>query len=444
MRPADNINDLIKKLKLKASADLDKRVHNNISKALAESDKHVLSEVEETESVVIQPNIGRTIMKNPITKLAAAAAIIITCVIGLSLWRTTSSGIALADVLTSIEQATCYMYQLSSTMTQQQNNNKGTYTILITQEGIKLTAEVTDPEEEIKGGLLPEMYLLPYKNVWIALSHKTKKYVRMKFDDTMMESLKKYNDPRAIIEQILSCNHTSLGQSVTDGITVEGFQTNDLAYKGGFLGQADLGWEPEKVDVKIWVDINTFLPVRSEEDILMKDGTHLHEVSSDFRWNVPIDKASFEPNIPDDYTSPVGDLIFPPTDEENAIKGLRIYADLAGNYPNSLDKQIIKQESKKLIWGDNASWEELTADEMTRRTNDMATPILILAEFYKTLVVDEKEPAYYGQSVTPKDTNKVLLRWRISDNEYRAIYGDLHAETVTLEKLAELESALPK
>ena len=39
---------------------------------------------------------------------------------------------------------------------------------------------------------------------------------------------------------------------------------------------------------------------------------------------------------------------------------------------------------------------------------------------------------------------KVLLRWKVSENEYRVIFGDLHAETVSPEKLAELEKALPK
>jgi hypothetical protein len=36
------------------------------------------------------------------------------------------------------------------------------------------------------------------------------------------------------------------------------------------------------------------------------------------------------------------------------------------------------------------------------------------------------------------------MRWKVSDKEYRVIFGDLHAETVTPEKLAELEKALPK
>ena len=58
MRPADNINETIKKLKLKASTDLDRRVHGDISRALAASDR--------AKSPVTQPNIWRTIMNSRI------------------------------------------------------------------------------------------------------------------------------------------------------------------------------------------------------------------------------------------------------------------------------------------------------------------------------------------------------------------------------------------
>jgi hypothetical protein len=85
MRPADNINDLMKKLKLKASTDLDRRIRDDISKALAESNKHALSEVEGTESAFTQPNIGRTIMKSRIAKLAAAAVILIAVAISVTI-----------------------------------------------------------------------------------------------------------------------------------------------------------------------------------------------------------------------------------------------------------------------------------------------------------------------------------------------------------------------
>jgi hypothetical protein len=62
-----------------------------------------------------------------------------------------------------------------------------------------------------------------------------------------------------------------------------------------------------------------------------------------------------------------------------------------------------------------------------------------LGMFYMTLVQDKKEPVYYGQSVGPDDVEKVLLRWKVSENEYRVIFGDLSARDVSADELALLE-----
>jgi hypothetical protein len=47
--------------------------------------------------------------------------------------------------------------------------------------------------------------------------------------------------------------------------------------------------------------------------------------------------------------------------------------------------------------------------------------------------------AYYGKTVGPNDKNKVLLRWKLDNGKYQVIFGDLRAETVTAERLRELE-----
>ena len=57
-----------------------------------------------------------------------------------------------------------------------------------------------------------------------------------------------------------------------------------------------------------------------------------------------------------------------------------------------------------------------------------------------TLVQDQNEPACYGQTVGPDDAEAVLLRWKISDEKYRVIFGDLSTLDVTAEKLKELEN----
>ena len=77
MRPADNIEKLIKKLHMSASAKLDKRVHSGISMALEESEK--------TKSAKLKPKIWRIIMKSRITKFAAAAVIIIAVILSMNL-----------------------------------------------------------------------------------------------------------------------------------------------------------------------------------------------------------------------------------------------------------------------------------------------------------------------------------------------------------------------
>ena len=50
-------------------------------------------------------------MKSPLTKLAIAAVVLLACGIGLSLWRTTGSGIALADVLARVEKVKAVRYK---------------------------------------------------------------------------------------------------------------------------------------------------------------------------------------------------------------------------------------------------------------------------------------------------------------------------------------------
>ncbi len=48
--------------------------------------------------------------------------------------------------------------------------------------------------------------------------------------------------------------------------------------------------------------------------------------------------------------------------------------------------------------------------------------------------------AYDGETVGPKDSAKILLRWRLEDGRYQVIYGDLRAEAVTAQRLRTLEA----
>ena len=69
MKPAEKIEKLIKRLHFKASAEMHDRTINDALEAQAKLKKR--------KSAKPEPSIGRTIMKSKITKLAAAAALII-------------------------------------------------------------------------------------------------------------------------------------------------------------------------------------------------------------------------------------------------------------------------------------------------------------------------------------------------------------------------------
>jgi len=461
MKSFQNIQKIVAKFKVKPGPEMRSKVLDEALEIQRNQNQQSISDTK--------LNIWRIIMKSPITKLATAAVAAIACFIGLSLWRTTGSGIALADVLARVEQVKAYSFKRtlhfwSEKVTGKDPNTpyiRGTF--LISQEyGWKGKIEHLDPN----GGdsTFDEYCVLPQKNTTIAISHKKKKYTRKQQDDGWIERVQKANiditDPHTFLKQMLKTKYESLGRSTMDGIEVEGFRTTD---PNSLVGTSSSNSGPSKrLDQKLWVDVKTRLPVRCDAtwvdfDQMENKKKYERHVLYDFQWDVPVASADFEPVIPEGYASWV---VKYPTHitEENAIQGLKVLVELLGKYPENIyhivpenindDAPTVLRLAEKSETPAAMRLKEeikgLTDDEINNKLVDFLMPIRGLGRFYRYLQFDKKDPAYYGKTVTPKDTDKVLMRWKVSDNEYRVIYGDLDTETVTPEKLAELEAALPK
>ncbi len=386
-------------------------------------------------------------MKSPFAKLAIAATVVIACLMGLFLWTGTQSSVALGDVLARLEQVNAYMYQMSILTTgpsvgDTPVEHEVRATALISQElGTKMTMERDRiiPGPDGAEPMLQETYMLPRQKKAVTLMPGQKKYMQIDLDDAAFkERLKQNHDPRTMVRQILDCQYTSLSRSTVDGVEVEGFQTTDPNYLGGMMGE---------VDVRIWVDVKTQLPVLLEMDMQMGD-MHMHAVIGDFQWDVVVDASEFEPVIPDDYTTlGGGPLQMPAMNEETAIQGLRLFAELGGRYPEKLDMVTLMSVMKDLAKRSVADGHQPEKDDMDERIKELTqtlTPVMGIGSFYMSLSQDQKHPAYYGDVVTPQDADQVLMRWQVSETEYRVIFGSLHAETVSAEALAELEKALPR
>ncbi len=392
-------------------------------------------------------------MRSPLTKLAAAAVVVLACVIGVSLWRTTGSGLALADVLARIEQVKVFRFQWSDKITgDKPYNSEVRGTMLISQEyGSQWTKEEADPN----GGwsTSQEVYRSPDMKTWTIIHPKQKKYLRLEYDDRQAEQFAEQmqeRDPRTLTKRILKYKYESMGRATMDGIEAEGFRTSDPNWTLANQYMENI----RRIDVKMWADVKTRLPVRYEEAYVHPDKFTGHFVIYDLQWNVPVAAAEFKPIIPDGYTGRV--VKYPAhITEEAAIQGLKVWVELLAKYPDpeivtnigDVAPTVLRLAETSDTGAAMRLREEtkgLTDDEISNKLVDFLMPIRGLAIFYSRLQQDEKDPAYYGKTVTPKDADKVLMRWKVSDNEYRVIFGDLHAETVSPQKLAELEAASPK
>ncbi|MHC4215515.1 MAG: hypothetical protein ACYSWP_19310, partial [Planctomycetota bacterium] len=78
-------------------------------------------------------------------------------------------------------------------------------------------------------------------------------------------------------------------------------------------------------------------------------------------------------------------------------------------------------------------------EKPTQEEMENILPIQGACLFYGKLVKENKDAAYYGETVTAQDVEKVLMRWKISDDQYRVIFGDLSTLDVSNDELAELE-----
>ena len=412
----------------------------------------VFNEPKQQSQKPVTPNgvLRRTIMKNPITKLAAAAVIIIAILVGLPFFSSNGSSVVLADVLERIEQTQAFMYRMKMTMTGAMmsgipdGKKEMEGTIVISNEyGMKMEITTTDADSGAEE-MTQQMYLLPDQKLMLLIMPGQKKYTRMELDDDLIARQKKQNnDPREMMKQILACKYTELGRSEINGIEVEGFETTDPMFSAGVA---------DNVEVKLWVDVKTWLPVLWEMDMKMNERMSMHGVISDFQWDIPVVASDFEPVIPEDYTAMIDDgYKVPSMTEEAALEGLEFFAEMSGKYPKKVGLMSLMQEfqallknRKDLIEAGQRLDEEmgrLTIEERSKNIMDLMRPVQSLGMFYMTLVQDKKEPAYYGDTVTVQDVEKVLMRWKVSDDEYRVIFGDLSALDVSADELAGLEKA---
>jgi hypothetical protein len=137
-------------------------------------------------------------------------------------------------------------------------------------------------------------------------------------------SLVEYVNPAntdGIIKLFGSERCARLGSRKFDGVRTEGFEVKDVKL---FSQVPRYLLRPENINIRIWVNNETLLPVRIEGEGLVRKGImtgfkefRYEEVMHSIEYDVEIDESIFEPNIPDDYI-----LIDPSNMAEKAQLGM--------------------------------------------------------------------------------------------------------------------------
>ncbi len=290
MEPIEDIEEIIRK---KLNATPDPALHDHILTRV----RQAKAEDEDTTPAHHEPVIRRTIMKNPITKLAVAAAVIAAVVLGLFEFADTGgpSGVVWAEVAQKVQASSGLTLRITGTGSMGPNDD---YII-------KYFSPVGSRTDSYKNGQIRRSNCSNYETMTSTyIYHETKNYISTEYWEGIEGFLEKDEDwtnPKYLVQKILSVEHRELGEKTIDGVLCEGLETSDPAVMGAELVEMV---DHIELHLELWVDAQTQYPVRFESTVTAEaEGEHIESdcVMDQFQWDVEIDPGLFTIEKPADY-----------------------------------------------------------------------------------------------------------------------------------------------
>ena len=206
-------------------------------------------------------------------------------------------------------------------------------------------------------------------------------------------------------------NGQPVGRRRIGDVEAEGFRVED----------AGMTWT-------VWIDPERKFPLIMETTV--RDGGENRDLSltlSDFHIDPPLDDSLFRLDPPDGYRVRKIDTPLTNNGEEALVNLLRMYAEAAdGFFPAKLDD--MKAISAKIP----KNWTGADDPKMVRFAQTVAGTVAFVQFVLKDAY------GYAPDKVKLGEADKILFWYRPKDARiYRAIFGDLHAEDVAVERLPE-------
>ncbi|HIJ52088.1 MAG TPA: hypothetical protein HPP66_02910 [Planctomycetes bacterium] len=344
-------------------------------------------------------NIRRIIMKSRITKLAAAAVIIIAVLVGIH--QIGGGTVTFADVIEPILNARTVIFDF---LIGEEESNPVMHEIVVgprirrTISNMPGMTQIIDMETGKMLVLLDAEKTAVYVDIKGQLQEMTRGYIEF-----VREVLMELKDSPDVKE---------LGEQEIDGQKAIGFS----------------GRGNNNQELKIWADPKTAIPIRVE----LRLGREFFMVLKNFKFDVPIDDSQVSMDVPPGYTLQEGEVDFTKGTEEDFIESLRIWAEvlLDGNFPEVVGtEQYMKQVP---LLGEKLVQSGLSDEEVGKKVG----MIFPRGMFFLQLLEADGKYHYAGKGVKLGDADKAIFWYRPEGSDtYRVIYGDLSVKDVDAENL---------
>jgi hypothetical protein len=287
MRNEDRFEDIVKKdLDVRASEEMYDRMRDIILSA------HGLPGTTESAATQIP---RRRIMRNPIARLAVAAAILAAIGLGLFAFISTGnhSGVVWAQVAERVNASKgfiCRKRVIQSRAGWDQPMEFSAMAYESPRHGLRI--------EGIEGNTM-DFYASYDDGVRVTLLRDTKQYTRHieppHSAGTEVESPAGAM-PRIMVRQFTSGPYQKLGRRTIDGVEAEGIEVkNPPGFGGNFQVDSHIA--------QLWVDVEMGYPVLMESNVVGNNGTlQIKTIVDQFQWDVEFDPSDFKATIPPDYT----------------------------------------------------------------------------------------------------------------------------------------------
>ena len=404
-------------------------VNNEVDDRIIADSLTALNNSKNTKPFPTEHVVWGIIMKNPITKYVAAAAIIIAALTVVFQFGGSMEGVAFAEAVKPFLDARTASFDValeSGNQPIQMSHFLCMSPGLIRQTMSDGTINIADYQQNKAISLNPKQKTA--KLTWLVPSRGAGT------SDVLGQMQQR-------IERAVNLSDKSverLGHRFIDGRDAVGFRVK-LYGEQNYL----VGWQ-NRGTFTIWTDPNMKYPIRLE---WYDEAYGINTIATNIELNVEIDQSLLSVEAPEGYTlieaEDNGLQELPTTvDEEKIITNLRQWTDLTGGtFPSSvvgysMIKDIDPNADISFIQKEWKGFHGFVHVNMP----DLKTYLKVMQLIASGGLIGQMPPGadwdYTGQGVKIGDANTAIFWYRLQDAEnYRVIYGDLSIKDVAPEDL---------